>query len=394
MAGPEWRNPGTSVRIVVSKVVGGFVRRILFACLIVLLTALFIRPASAQNSLPSGFGNFNATDILIPTPFTFEESAGTNAPIIREYGFESFEDRIYDRGKEKGVLEVKLYRMVDPTAAYGAFTFLRTPEMPVSNLAKFAAVYKDHALIVVGNFLLDIRGSALASPTSELNLLVKALQPKADTRPFPIIVEHLPPAGLVAGSEHYASGPLALRSVLPVADGDWLGFAQGGEAVIARYRKGNQEVTLLIAEYPTQQLAASRFEKISLILHPPSGAAATKDLHVIASRRDAGLISIVLATHQTEYADALLGQIIFGHDVVWNEPSFKAKDLPWSAYVIGSFLGSGIIIVFAFVSGLGFAVIRLITKRFFPGLVFDRHRSMEVIQMGLSGRPVNTKDFY
>jgi uncharacterized protein DUF6599 len=370
------------------------VRRVPVACLAILLGALIIRPASAQNLLPSAFGSWNSSQSAPTQPSSLEQVSGQNAPIIREYGFEALEQREYVLSGEKSPLDVTVYRMVDPTAAYGAFTFLRLQGMAASNLTKYGATSKDRAFIVVGNFLLDVHGAAVSSPHSELNLLVDALRSKADPRPYPLVVEHLPPAGLVAGSERYVSGPLALHALLPVADGDWLGFAQSGEAVFARYRKGAQEVTLLIAEYPTQQLAASRYEKISPILHAPPDTAQNKELHVVASRRDAGLISIVLGNRPTDYADALLGQIIFGHNVVWNEPSFKAKELPWSAYVIGSFLGSGIIIVFAFVSGLGFALVRLIVKRFFPGKVFDRPRSMEVIQLGLSGRRVSTKDGY
>lgn len=375
-------------------------RRILFTLILAFFGALSVHQVSAQNLLPPTFGNWVPGANSSSQPITLEQVVGTNASIIREYGFEAIERREYTRANDnKWDLTVTLYRMVDPTAAYGAFTFLRSPALPSSDLTKFAALNDDrglHALFVIGNLLVEAQGGSVSSPYSELDFLVKALQPKADSRPFPIIVDHLPPTGLIPGSERYLSGPLALHSLLPVADGDWLGFAQGGEAVIATYhnKKDGQDVTLLIAEYPTQQLAASRYEKMSPILHAPTNSPPTKGLHVVASRRDAGLISIVFATRQTDYADALLGQIIFGHNVVWNEPSFKAKDLPWSAYVIGSFLGSGIIIVFAFVSGLGFAVIRLVTKRFFPGKVFDRHRSMEVIQMGLSGRPVNTKDFY
>jgi hypothetical protein len=324
---------------------------------------------------------------------------GANASVIREYGFEAIEHREYSQAKGKCGLAISLFRMVDPTAAYGAFTFLRPPGTLPSDLAKYAAINDDHGLhglIVVGNFLLDVRGGGLDTTISDLKLLVSAIKSKADSRPFPIIVEHLPPAGLIEGSERYVSGPLALHALLPVADGDWLGFSRGAEAVLALYhnKKDGQNVTLLIAEYPTQQIAASRFELMSPILHPPAGAGVGRQLRVIASRRDAGLISIVLSTRPTAYADALLGQIIFGHNVVWNEPSFKANDLPWSAYIIGAFLGSGIFIVFALVSGLGFAAIRLVVKYFFPGKVFDRRRTMEVIQLDLNGRQVNTKDFY
>ena len=44
--------------------------------------------------------------------------------------------------------------------------------------------------------------------------------------------------------------------------------------------------------------------------------------------------------------------------------------------------------------GLGFALVRIVVKKFFPGKVFDRRKTMEVIQLGLSDRPVNMKDFY
>jgi hypothetical protein len=36
----------------------------------------------------------------------------------------------------------------------------------------------------------------------------------------------------------------------------------------------------------------------------------------------------------------------------------------------------------------------VVTKRFFPGKVFDRANQMEVLQLGLSGKRIDPSDFY
>jgi hypothetical protein len=50
--------------------------------------------------------------------------------------------------------------------------------------------------------------------------------------------------------------------------------------------------------------------------------------------------------------------------------------------------------VAAIVLGIGFGGLRVFTKRLLPGKVFDRHDRMEVLQMGLSGKRIDTRDLY
>jgi hypothetical protein len=38
--------------------------------------------------------------------------------------------------------------------------------------------------------------------------------------------------------------------------------------------------------------------------------------------------------------------------------------------------------------------VRLLTKMLFPGKVFDRPEQMDVLQLGLSGKRINSRDFY
>jgi hypothetical protein len=371
------------------------VRRTVLVCLLAIASLVPCQRALAQTpALQRAFGDWasplSRAEYCSPDSNTVNQFAGADTPVIQEFGFKCVEREGYSRGKEN--LSVTLYQMVDPTAAYGAFTYLRTPNMSASKLTQYSAVSPSRALIVVGDFLLDVTGQRLNQSTEALQGLVASVQPKADGRPYPTIFEHLPIQGFIPGSERYATGPLALQKFLPVGSGDWIGFSQGAEAILARYRKGGQEVSLLVAEYPTQQIAGKHFDAMTQIIHPaePPGG----QPRVAASLREADLIVLAFAPRPGEYPESLLKQVAFGHNVTSNEGAFKATQPSINVYIVGAFVGTGAIMLIAIVSGLGFAVVRIAVKKFFPGKVFDRRRDMEVIQLGLSDRPVNMKDFY
>jgi hypothetical protein len=364
------------------------VRRILISCLVACSLLAMARPSAAQALLPPSFGSWSAG---AAQPVTLEQIAGADAAAIREYGFKAIERQEYARGAD--TLAVTLYRMMDPSAAYGAFTYLRTAGMAPQSISRYAAASSNRALVVVGNLLIGASGATVAHSIADLGTLAASLKSKADPTPFPSIALHLPEEGMVPGSEHYFLGPIALHSMLPVGSGDWLGFSKGAEAISARFRKGSQEVTLLIVEYPTQQIASRQFDAAQQVLHSSSDAT-VPDYLFLSSERDDDLISIVFGHAPSTFANTLVKKVVFGHNVTWNEPSFKATELSWPTYVIGAFTGAGIIMVFSIVSGIGFGIIRVVIKTLFPGKVFDRHGQIEVIQLGLTGKRITTKDFY
>ncbi len=363
-------------------------RRILILCVLACSMLAAAHPSAAQSLLPASLGSWTAG---APQTITLEQADGPDAAAIREFGFLSVERADYTLGAKS--LTVTLYRMSDPSAAYGAFTYLRPAGMASSNLAKYAAASPKRALVVVGDFLVDADGPAVAQSRDAIENLVGALKPKADPRPFPSIGVHLPAEGFVPGSEHYILGPVALHAVLPIGSGDWIGFSDGAEAISARFRKGGQEVSLLVIEYPTQQIAARHFASAQAILHPDKAASKSGN-QILVAERDDDLISIAYGPNSQELANALMKKVVFGHEVLWNEPSYKATDLSWPVYIVGAFTGAGIIMLFSIVSGIGFGIIRVIVKIIFPGKVFDRHGQIEVIQLGLTGKRINTKDFY
>jgi len=53
-----------------------------------------------------------------------------------------------------------------------------------------------------------------------------------------------------------------------------------------------------------------------------------------------------------------------------------------------------VICVFTLVAGLAFGGFRLVVKRALPNKVFDRTTQIQVLQLGLSSKPINAEDFY
>jgi hypothetical protein len=43
---------------------------------------------------------------------------------------------------------------------------------------------------------------------------------------------------------------------------------------------------------------------------------------------------------------------------------------------------------------MGVGGVRLLVKKLLPGKIFDRPERMEIIQLGLSSKPIEAKDFY
>ena len=93
--------------------------------------------------------------------------------------------------------------------------------------------------------------------TADLNALVNGRSSKsARTGRCRRLVEHLPREEMSWNARTLRSRPQALNQFFPVGADDWLGFSQGAEAEVAQYQLGGQEVTLLLADFPTPQIGA------------------------------------------------------------------------------------------------------------------------------------------
>ena len=80
--------------------------------------------------------------------------------------------------------------------------------------------------------------------------------------------------------------------------------------------------------------------------------------------------------------------------MTWSEPGATATDPPITSTLVKIMIGTFMFMVLAVVVGIAFGGVRVITKRLFPGKVFDRPHQIEVLQLGLSSKPIDPQDLY
>jgi hypothetical protein len=359
---------------------------------------------AAQGLLPPSFGTwtiaapsaqFSARDL--------ESVAQDKADILREYGITSAEKADYAQNGQAAT--VVLYKMSDPSAAFGAFTFLRNtglaPIPAPGDSVAYAAGSNNRAILVIGNLLLDISSPAARPPDQDLKALAGGLVHQADRRPFPPITDFLPKTGLVKGSEVYALGPRALAQAFPISTQgrpDWIGFAKSAEAIVARYhlegQPKDQEAILLLAEYPTQQVAANEYDQLGHWISLNAAEPPADGRKAAFGTRSSVLIALFSGVDSRELASGFLSQIHYASDVTWNESSHDLTDPSISTIVVGAIVDTGSIMLLALAAGIGFGGIRLFMKLVLPGRVFDRRDQVEIIQLGLTSRRVKSEEFY
>src|SRR5271154_3293992 len=370
--------------------------------LLILFVLLAAIPASAQGILPNSFAGWTVTN---RSPFD-----GSGLPVInddttvpanlsvaaaREYGFLSGERAWYARGDDE-TLYVELFRMKDPSGAYGEYTYLRAPDMAHAGPNEHSAMSGEEALVLIGNLVLDIHGSDLTKDADGLNALVSAVSSKAQQGPLPTLTEHLPTKGFIERSDKYILGPVTLDQFFPVSQNDWLGFSTGAEAEVARYHVDGHELNLLIADFPTPQTAQKKLNELQQVYHVNEADAtdAPQNSSPVFGRRSITLLAIVFGARNKAEADKLLDQVQSGAEVTWNEPTFQFKEPPITTMIVGAIIGTGVICCFALISGIAFGGFRIVVKRFWPDKVFDRSSTMQVLQLGLGSKPINSEDFY
>lgn len=371
-------------------------RHYVYFCLVSVLLLLVTTSTPAQGVVPDSFAGWTCNgktsfNPAQPSQIVSQTASSASDDVLAEYGFVAGEQCEYTSGAEK--LGVQVYRMKDPSGAYGLFSYMRSADLPHSSIGEHSAVGPSRALALDGNLLVDIRGSDLPKREKDLKALVAAIKPHAEEGPLPSLPDEMPTIGMVERSDHYVLGPVTLNQFVPVSSSDWLGFSQGAEAESARYRTGGHEVTLLLADFPTPQTAAKKLAELEKNLGVNSENPGANSSPLFA-KRSMTLLAVVYGARTKAEADALLKQVESDAQVTWNEPTFQFKEPPISAMIVGTIIGTGVICMFAVISGIAFGGVRIVVKRFFPDKVFDRSSHLQVLQMGLVSKPINSEDFY
>jgi hypothetical protein len=343
---------------------------------------------SAQKELlPAHFSNWSGQ----PAAEWVEPGTPQNyAKLWNETGRTTGEYREYTSGEAKVKVALEKYR--DPSSAYEAYTAYIRPNMRPSTLNRTSAVDGDRLYVLVGSSVLQVRPiQAISGP--DLITLVEVVNARSDHTPLPPIRAYLP-QGFVDGTQKYALGPDGFRVALEALGRSEYagltgeaGFNSGAEAMLGQYQRGKDSAVLLLIEYPTPQLAEQHLRHLEQ-------AVAGSNLSGAKIERQGSLLSLVLAPTSAAFAEKVRNAIRYGTEVTWNEPGFTITDPPWATVVGKIFILTGLFMVVAVVLGVAFGGVRLLAKIFFPGKVFDRPEQMDVLQLGLSSKRIDSRDFY
>lgn len=354
------------------------------------LTLLLLAPSlQAQSILPARFGSWTANSSAKPA----EPSAEAQG-IFTEAALEGTEARSYSNGS--ATVPVTLYRFHDSSGAYEGYTYLLGPQVAATSAQSGdagAEASQRHATRI-GNFVLVV-DNANALPQADQDLLSKLLGAKADKTPPPPIPYYLPDRDRVAHTDLYSLGPAAFRAALanlgrPEYAGitDSAGFNSGAEAMFARYHTSRDDAVLLLIEYPTPQLAGLHWK------HLEQALPATAKQHGASIERKGSLLAIVLSPSSAAYASRVRESVNYETQVTWNEPTHTITDPPITSVLVKIITATGAFMLVAIVFGVAFGGVRVLMKKFFPGKVFDRPEQMDVLQLGLSSKRINSRDFY
>ena len=391
-----------------------FVAALTVSLAVAAMLALPSRAATPdQPILPLKFGAWTLQQHQEMANTDLAAGLGQNFAVLVESGLTSAERGAYvSASGGAGVAEMRatLYRLRDSSGAYGAYTFLRTPDMDSSDLTEKSAIGRDRILAVVGNLVLDLSRPGAAS-LAELKALVLLLGEQTPPGIYPTLWQYLPGAGFERKSDRYLLGPAGLAHAFPLAEGDWLGFGQGAEGEVARYHHGADTLTLLLARYPTPQGAREKLRELETRFpvttvdaesaQPSAQSSAPASApghdaaaaHPLYAERRGLMLMLVSGAPDARAARALLSNVNYATDVTWNEPSWTAKEPPFLAVIASILMATLVLLLYTLVAGLAFAGIRLLVKIWKPGRIFDRDQDMEVIQLGLGSKPIEAKDF-
>jgi hypothetical protein len=313
------------------------------------------------------------------------------------YGFYSYlrtPDVHPTAGTQQTSESVTVYRVKDPTNGnYGLYSQLKPGELHRADITEHSSLSPTRAIILQGSLVLDIAGKNLTASVPDLKALATAVEPKSDPGPYPTLYGHLPQTGFVNSSDRYVLGPAALHEFFPVASGDWLGFENGVEAEVANYRINGDDMTLLVADFPTPQAAIKKMAAWTTIFNV-NGAQSGSDKPAVYVKRSLTIVGIVYHARSEAQAALVLNRVHAGTELTWNEPSFSLTDANMGSVIVGIIYGTGILCMFALIAGLAFGGFRLAVKRLLPGRVFDRSAELDVLQLGLGSKPINSEDFY
>jgi hypothetical protein len=319
---------------------------------------------------------------------------GTNAPVLKEYGFQRLEKAAYTRDDGRNLV-VKAAVFADASGAYGAFTYYCSEEMGQETIGGQAAFLNNRVLFYQGNVLVDAMFDRMSvMSASQMRQLAGLLPQPADNKDkLPSLPSRLPKGAdgkLEKNTTKYILGPVALDRVGSPLPSAMIDFKSGAEVVMGKYAANAGDATLMLVEYPTPQIAAERLRQIDAshqITQQQPGVAPILDVGPYFASRTGPILVIAAGPLSKSEARSLMSSVSYEADVTWNENTYVSKKDNLANFLFNAIVLCGIVVGLALVAGIAFGGLRILIKRLFPDSVFDRRETMEFISLHLEEDP-------
>jgi hypothetical protein len=294
------------------------------------------------------------------------------AAVIRDYGFRrlSLVEAIARAGESD--VDVRIYEMTDPAAAFGLFGLLRdrvSAGFAPTTFGTESFVQNGALHIWQANYVVVLSGGRSAADALARVMTTAIL---GDSRKPPVS-NILPRRSLIADSEMYLLDAGTFADVTGL-DPNALGFEDSVEVAVGEYRDASgQTARLAVLLYPTSHLAAE---------HQESWISA--DDPVPAHERSGPALAIALdetAPGTNALADSLLGDVIYRSEVTWNH--LPPDPLTLSSVILTAFSWIGIALLFTTVVGIGFGGVRIYMKTRYPERFMGTSPHAEYIQLNI-----------
>jgi len=233
--------------------------------------------------------------------------------VVLEYGLKSHTSRSYAKGKER--LSVELFEMHFPSGAYGFYSFNR------------AHAAERQQQFCAGRYVVRLRGANLTEASA--GELLRDWWPLSNEKAEPPpLVDHLPKAARVAGSELYLTGAQSLAQdkrfgfLSPAVR-----FDTGVEAAAAVYQSNKaanqQSIGIIIFEFQTPQLASDGYASLEAAINAQPDPARK----LTWLKRVGNYAVVSTGTAEQAVAEQLTSEIQYTPKVTWAGDKFTSIPL-------------------------------------------------------------------
>ena len=349
---------------------------------VVLLISSFAEAApqgGPASVLPKVFAGWQQTSNTVSADPAKADPA--YADLLKEDGFQAFETAEYTKPGRK--MTIRAVRFDDATGAYGAYLYYRTPQMSKVDIADQSASNEERVLFRKGNLLIDAKFDKItAMSAGELRELADDLpQTGGNQAKAPTVATYLPAAGMVAGSEKFAQGPVGLGRINSPLPSDLIDFSTEPELASADYNTSQGGAKLTVIAYPEPAIAGARLRAIEA-WHPAPAVGSTQAPKVYA-KRSGRLVAVVTGDISEGEAKTLLATVNNDAEVTWNQNTHFDRNSNLGSLLVSIIVLFGIIMGLALVAGFAFGGARIVLKKIFPDRVFDRTEDIEIIRLNI-----------